>query len=202
VIARRATDFEAVVAALGRIKAQIQSVCDRYLGIESGSDMLDEKVIEIDVTDSAYAKLEAWAKSIEQTDDGDDNPHSIRLADIVRRFLAVLAVTNDVSVIDDGLMELGIQFGKHVLSARQLYTPDDAVNDYQMFENLILRIFKQYGKMTKNQLVQRITPNKRPGGFRAFNSALKELGTAGRVVKCGETHKGTDVLGFPKHRVR
>ena len=169
---RRPTDVAAAGTALVRILHQI----------ENGPSL-------IQVSDSADAMMQLWWEGVlSRIEAGTlDSRHSVRVSDIVYRYLIVLAVTNDTAVVDGNLMQMGIAFGDHLLAARAKYNPLDSSSPVQNFENLAEAAYKKWGDMTDRELMQRVHPARYPGGYGAFKAGVQNLKDVGRVVKRDKT---------------
>ena len=129
------------------------------------------------MTPEAESLMAVWWKEVEQHESAK------RLSDIVRRYLIVLAVTNDTDTIDESLVFMGIAFGNHVLAVRAKYNPADATSAVQAFENRIIKAYERCGDLTNRELLRRVHPERYPGGDGAFNQARRNLVESGRVVK-------------------
>jgi hypothetical protein len=160
---RRETNTEAMGSALVRILHQIEKAPSL-----------------IHVSDEAKAIMQSWWNEIRTRD--VDKRHLTRMSDIVKRYLIVLAVSNDTDVVNEPLMRMGVDFGNHVLAMRIRHNPQDASNPTQQFENRIEPCYRKHGDMTDRQLMQRIKPDRFPGGYGAFNQANRNLREAGRVM--------------------
>jgi Bifunctional DNA primase/polymerase, N-terminal len=150
-IERRPTDKDAADRAAKRIERQIAGA-GGFVKIDTG----------------AYEVFHKWWEPIK------DDKHSARLSDIVQRFAVVLAVTTDTQVIGADLMAVSVAFGTHVLACRERFNPDDAMSHVQQFEQRIEKAFKD-GPMTDRQLLAKVRPDRRPGGYNSYYVALKAL---------------------------
>ena len=130
------------------------------------------------MTPEAESLMAVWWKEVEQHESAK------RLSDIVRRYLIVLAVTNDTDTIDESLVFMGIAFGNHVLAVRAKYNPADATSAVQAFENRIIKAYERVGGgLTNRDLLRRVHPERYPGGDGAFNQARRNLVESGRIVR-------------------
>jgi hypothetical protein len=128
---------------------------------------------EIHVSPDAEAMLDSWWETVKLLDG------SARVSDIVRRYLIVLAVTNDTVVVDEHLMACGIAFGNHVLAMRSKHNPSDATSPVQAMENRILKAYEKWGAMSERDVSRKIHPERFAGGYSAFNVAMSSLQSAG-----------------------
>lgn len=156
---RRPSDVKAATEAFARITNQVTS-----------------PMPVIYTSDEAEEVMADWWETVQL------NEQVARLSDIIRRFLVVLAVTNDTDRVDVRLMEQGIDFGRHVLKARERFNPKDSVSNIQDFENRIETAFDKHGPMTDRMLMNAIHPERHAGGYGAFNTAKRNLADAGRII--------------------
>jgi hypothetical protein len=116
----------------------------------------------------------------------------------------VLAITNDTLEVTPELMNMGIGLGVHVIAARAKYNPGDSAGYTQAFENVILKVVEKYGPQTERELVKRVSPKNRAGGYGYYLMALKNLKAdcARELVECKKTRVGSIMWGLPRQRVR
>jgi RepB DNA-primase from phage plasmid len=165
---QRLTDAIKLAPLLSRIKTQINQT-----GIKLG------------MTEDAQKMLQEWAASHQGTN------AETRSADMVKRFLMVLAVTNDTNTIDSPLMKVGIEFGDYLIKVRERWMPVDASSVVQKFEHVILDMFKRHGQLTERDLVRLVHPDRRPGGFQSYNMAVAALQRSGRIIRAGTKNNST-----------
>jgi Protein of unknown function (DUF3987) len=120
-----------------------------------------------------------------------DKASEIRIPDIVKRLLIVLATTNDTDTISVDLMSQGIAFGDYEIAVRERFNPVDASSWTQAFENEIERVYKRRGELTLNDCRRFVHPNRKPGGAGPFLQAFKNLVGVGLLKPSGRTEKGT-----------
>ena len=136
---------------------------------------------EITVNPDAEAMLDSWWESVKTT------TGSARVPDIIRRYLIVLAVTNDTDTVDESLMSMGIAFGNHILAMRSKHNPSDATSPVQAMENRILKAYEKKGAMTERLASKSVHPERYAGGYSAFNQALNALQSGGVLEQLDTT---------------
>lgn len=136
---------------------------------------------EIRTSPEALTLFREWWRSTPR-----DRQSEARIADLVKRFLMVLVVTNGMDTIEPWIMKVGIAFGNYQIALREKFNPDDASGWVQGFEQRMLKAYRKHGELTERQLRRLISPEKHKGGFGPYLQATKNLGLAGVVVKTGE----------------
>jgi hypothetical protein len=187
---RKQTDWTAVNIAVDKIRAQVRDVMAASATVT--------------IQEDAYATFKSWWDAVtapSHDSEGEDEGHASRLSDIVKKFVMLLAVTNDTLIVDCRLMEMGITFGTHVLAARERYNPDDNTSHVQGFENAILNVVKKYGPTSDRDFLIRVNPKTRAGGFGPYLMAMKNLRAAGALVDCGTNRSGKIRWGTANQRV-
>jgi hypothetical protein len=165
----RPSDEEKIKAALERIKSQIR--CSNVL---------------LSMTDEASGMLHDWWNKTTREKNSE-----VRIPDIVKRFLMVLAVTNDRDAIDRDLMSVGIQFGEYQIAVRERFMPVDSFSWTQAFENKIITIHEKHGPMTRDKCRKLVHPDRSPGGFGEFLKAYGNLVHAGVLSPRGKTQRAS-----------
>jgi hypothetical protein len=167
------SDQEALAAAVLRIGKQIA---------------LPGQTIRFD--EDARSIFAEWSDSL------GGKPSHTRVGDFASRLLIVLAVTNDVAVVNRDLVAQAIQFGNYVISVREKFDVADSYSFTQNFENDIIAVFKRYSEsLSQNDVRRLVRPERKPGGMGPFNQAWVNLVKSGMLVQDGQTAKG-------KHKYR
>ena len=122
------------------------------------------------MTEDAATVLHNWWSKTPR-----EHNSEVRIPDLIKRFLMVLAVTNDVDTIGRDLMAVGIQFGEYQIAVREQFMPVDSFSWTQAFENKIIAIHQRQGAMTRNTCRRLIHPERSPGGFGEFLKAYSSL---------------------------
>jgi RepB DNA-primase N-terminal domain/Protein of unknown function (DUF3987) len=165
----RPSDEEKIKAVLERIKTQTH--CSNVL---------------LSMTDEASGMLQDWWNKTPR-----EKTSEVRIPDIVKRFLMVLAVTNDRDTIDQDLMTVGIQFGEYQITVRDRFMPVDSFSWTQAFENKIITIHERHGAMTRDKCRKLVHPDRSPGGFGEFLKAYGNLVHAGVLTVKGKTQRAS-----------
>jgi hypothetical protein len=136
---------------------------------------------KIQFTPDAARVLREW--SALAPEDETSQAAQARVEDMVKKLLIVLASSNDRDEIGTDLVSLGIQFGDYITTLRERYNPLDSWSQIQAFENIIeTTIKKNKGRMMSNKLLlNTVKPQRKPGGYGAFNQAISNLLKAGRL---------------------
>ena len=166
---QRPSDSQRVHAAVAHIRQQIEG-CSLTL---------------LTMTAEAEAAFKAWWESIPK-----DKPSTVRVEALVKRFLMVLAVTNDTDMIGSGLMAVGVAFGDYIIAVRDRFNPADASSWVHAFENKIVACHERVGvPITRNHCRRLLHPERHPGGFGDFIRAYGNVIQAGRLVPRGKTER-------------
>lgn len=166
---QRPSDSERVRRALERIERQITGCWPTLITMTPEAE-------------EAFAK---WWRSSPRM-----KPSEVRVESIVKRFLMVLAVTNDVHVIDTDLLAIGTTFGDYVIAVRERFNPADAVSWTQHFEKKIEAVHERAAvPITRNQCRRLLHPDRYPGGYGEFVRAYSNLIQAGRLVAMGKSER-------------
>jgi hypothetical protein len=166
---QRPSDMQRVHAAVAHIRQQIDG-CSPTL---------------LTMTAEAEGAFKAWWESIPK-----DKPSTVRVEALVKRFLMVLAVTNDADVIGSGLMATGVAFGDYIIAVRDRFNPADASSWVHAFENKIVACHERVGvPITRNHCRRLLHPERHPGGFGDFIRAYSNVIQAGRLVPRGKTER-------------
>ncbi len=129
------------------------------------------------ISDEASRRLKIWWNSTPR-----DKASEIRIADLVKRILIILASTNDADEIDIKLMEQAIAFGNYQIAVREQLNPMDSHSWVQGFENAILQVFQRSGEaLTYNDVRRLIHPERKPGGVGVFFQAFQNLARSGML---------------------
>jgi hypothetical protein len=110
---------------------------------------------------------------IEKRKEPRESNSSVRIPDLVKRFLMVLAVTNDKDTIDRDLMTVGILFGEYEIAVREMFMPVDSFSWTQALENKVIAVHEKHAPMTRDRCRKLIRPERSPGGFGEFLKASK-----------------------------
>jgi hypothetical protein len=166
---QRPSDEQRVRAAVERIRQQIES-CGPTL---------------IRMTPDAEEVFKTWWESVPK-----DNPSTVRVEALVKRFLMVSAVTSDTDVIGFGLMATGIAFGDYIITVRDRFNPADAYSWVQAFEKKIEKCHeRQAVPMTRDRCRKLVHPDRCPGGYGDFIRAYGNLIQAGRLTVQGKSER-------------
>jgi hypothetical protein len=130
------------------------------------------------------------------------NPCAIRVLDMVKRMILILAVTNiDPSMedmMDDNHVGVGVDlvrqachFGDYIIKMRELLNPIDSYTFTQAFENSVMKVFGKFDRPLSQRDVRRmLNVDRQPGGLQSFLAAWQTLERAGMIVQIGTTGKG------------
>jgi len=165
----RQSDEQKIRAALERIKNQIR--CSNVV---------------LAMTDEAAGMLQDWWNK-----EPRESNATVRITDLVKRFLIVLAVTNDKLAIDRDLMTIGIQFGVYQIAVREMFMPVDSFSWTQAFENKIIAVHQKHGPMTRDRCRKLVHPDRSPGGFGEFLKGYMNLVHAGVLSVKGKTQRAS-----------
>jgi hypothetical protein len=154
--------------ALNRIRTRIQQQLIRL-------------PLKFDISEEGKAIWKAWY------DDLPAGEHTRRLDTIGFRLLPLIALTTDKDVIDAATVRTVTSIMNYELAVRTLIDPIDADSTISKLEEKIRRVLATKGPQKERDL-RRSTHADREGLW-AFNSAVKNLVTAGDIVKVGELYK-------------
>jgi hypothetical protein len=163
----RQSDEQKIRAALERIKNQTHR-----------SNLL------LGMTEEAAGMLTDWWNK-----EPRESNSTVRITDLVKRFLMVLAVTNDKDKIDRDLMTVGVQFGEYQIAVREMFMPVDSFSWTQAFENKIIAVHEKHGPMTRDRCRKLTRPERSPGGFGEFLKAYSNLVHADVLAIKGRTQR-------------
>lgn len=173
---QRPSDEVAVQEILWRMKNQVESKVAR----------------QIDLSPQAERLLTEWWEAKDKASD-----LAARVPDMVKRLLMVLAITNDVAVVSPELVQQGLAFGDYQIRLREMFNPADSYSWTQAFEQAIVgALSRNLAPLSKRDLTRATNAAKKPGGYGAFNQALRNLNDAGRVRKVGSNRKKADLFGL------
>jgi hypothetical protein len=171
--------------APGDEDAQPRIVAKIYAQIEAAPPI-------IRISPEAQTTLHDWWTATPR-----DRESEARIPDHIKRLLIVLAVTNDLDVIEPWLMKIGIEFGEYQIALRERFNPADSYTWIQDTEIKILNAYEHHGWMTLNQVRRLMTPHKQvKGGFDTFNRAWRNLIAAEALVVVGKTQRAVK-YGIP-----
>lgn len=145
----------------------------------------------IKISPESIKLLEDWWAGVPQL-----NTHELRLQDMVKRILIVLAVTNDVGVIEPWLMRVGIEFGNYQLALRQRYNPSDSWTWVQDAEEKIMSSLRKFGSLSKNNIRRLVHASRLKGGLETFNRAIRAMQESGAIEIAGHTRKNNPVFAL------
>jgi hypothetical protein len=171
---------------LGPSREDTNFVQAERIAVTIGKQVQNAKGTVIKITPDALDFFSMWWEEI--TLDEHNAEFISRLDDMVKRFLIVLAVTNNTTSIDVELMKSGLQFGDYQLQQRKLYATPDAMDRVQMMEQKIVSYLKENPKSYRRDLYRHISAQ-RYGATEIFNRAIDGLKTAG-VVSVEYTDRG------------
>jgi hypothetical protein len=143
---------------------------------------------EVAISDEANTMFTDWWGSIDTK-----GRHAIRVAEIVKQLLLVLAQLNapkdhigTTLTIESDLMRFGIDFGKYLIAIRERLNPEDSWSPIQAMENAIIAWMQKNASrtnpMTRNMCRRGIHPQRMPGGLGAFKNGWDNCVNTG-VVK-------------------
>ncbi len=134
------------------------------------------------------------------------NPSVVRVLDIVKRMILVLAVTNpseDDLLGDDNcirvepsLVRQACAFGDYIITMRDRLNPADSYSAVQSFENAIIGEFEKHPDETRTKpvIMSRLNVNRTPGGIGAFVKAWDNvIRHTDKVKQVGVSRKGEAV---------
>lgn len=136
----------------------------------------------------------------------------IRILDIVKRMIIVLAVTNEqedllaaegIIYVEPSLVEMACRWGDYVIKCRELLNPTDAYTFVQQFENGITECFRRHqGRpLTKREVRQLLHVNRKPGGIDSFRRAWTSLWQEGDIVRVGVNSGRKELFELAKEAI-
>jgi len=129
---------------------------------------------ELTISNDALDKYSSWYMKLEPS------IHSRRLDTYAMRFMSLLAVNNDLQLIDSGTVEKVIDLMDWQLKVRQFYDPIDADNEMAKMEEKIRKQLSHRGPLSDRDL-HRFTGAHRTGLW-IFKRAIGNLEQAGEVI--------------------
>jgi hypothetical protein len=134
------------------------------------AEQIKAPVQQFTMTASAVKCYENWWDVLDQ-----DDPMVTRLEEVVKKLLIVLARSNDVSEIDERLVNQATALASFVLECRRKFNPQDAVSWVEAREHDIRKAFKKHGPMSLRECRQRVSPHKKQGGLGPYLQAQRNL---------------------------
>lgn len=126
--------------------------------------------LTIQVQDEAKLYFQIWWEDLRSK----EQPEFLsRLDDMVKRFLMVLAVTNDTLVVGIDLMETATLFGDYQLEQRKNFVTQDAVDMVHAMEQKIVSYLTKNPKSSRSAIAKGINASRFPGEI--FNRAMSAL---------------------------
>jgi hypothetical protein len=169
-IRKTPTDMSLLIGIINRVKRQA-----------------DQPRQVIKLSPEAERILKTWWESKSR-----DTVAESRIDDMVKRILIVLAVTNDVQIVDESLMCQAISFGDYEIAVRDQFNSPDSYSWVQSFELAIVKVAKRRkAAMTQTEVQRYVNATHKPGGLDSFLKAWRNVVTAGLLRQDGKTHKGT-----------
>ncbi len=110
-----------------------------------------------------------------------------RVLDHAKRFAIVLAAASNLNEIDGDAMKRGLAFADYQIALSARFMPEDAFGYAEAFENRILAYFHRHKNKpaSDRQIRKDVCPEKFPGGFGAFSTALKNLKGCQKMTQNG-----------------
>ncbi len=112
-----------------------------------------------------------------------------RVITMSKRFALVLAACNGETSVSDETLWLVEKFAHYQVALRERLMPPDSTSPTQTFEHSIKRYFDKRPQTTKDCARNWIKPDRRPGGFGAFNRAFNSLVQSGELKIVGKNRK-------------
>jgi putative DNA primase/helicase len=170
---QRPTDLERLTSAIQRLSNQAYSEGKLFSWSEDAFKLYDQW----------------WASK------DAENVHVTRIDSLVKQVLVILARTTDASEITEDLVRVATEIGDYVLYSREKYSPQDASNVVQAFENRIIEFHRLHGPRSVRQVRLSMHPERYAGGHGAFLVAYRNLRGTGILREVSKVGKLT-LLGL------
>lgn len=135
---------------------------------------------EFEITPNAFGAYDYWYKNEIEKDD-----LATRLDTYSLRLMLILAINEDLKLIDERIAERAIELCNWQLRVRKVYTPIVSNNPVAEFEQKILKTLKTGAKYDKRDLSRKIHYEKH--GIAVFNKAIENLIGEFEIYRDGET---------------
>jgi hypothetical protein len=113
-----------------------------------------------------------------------------RMLDMAKRFALILAAADGRDQIDGDLTLRALKFAEHQIALFEKFMPVDSSSWVQAFENRILSFFRRHTQTSERDVRRSISPERYPGGYGAFEQALRGLARSGKLIASGTNRMG------------
>ncbi len=118
-----------------------------------------------------------------------------RALDMAKRFALLIAATTGLTVLDEEAMSLGLAFADYQIAFKNRFCSGDTSSNVQAFENRIIKFLEKHGSQTQAIVINKVRPERHPGGYSDFNRAWSALVQAGKIQPTArESRKGSVVF--------
>ena len=134
---------------------------------------------------------EAEDMLVEWWGEGADKPSEVRIDDMIKRLLIVLAVTSETTMVGRDLMAQALAWGDYLIAVREKFNLADSYSYTQAFEDAIRKVWKNRDRsLTLRDVNRLVHPKRRPGGAGPFLQAWKNLIAIGDRSPTARTRRG------------